>query len=230
MDERLIERIVSQVLRQLRKRVLVLITPALAYEQVVYQRLKQLSTVSFSVYMTEEQAQQNHFVDWKQLGEVIAAHTLPSHELGQYDSLFIPFIDAQLVNEIASGLSVSEASQIILPTLAQNIPVLALKHHCCPESELNQVLGLNKNKQYSHLIKQNINKVISLGIQFDSFNEIENKIQLTGINHNIKPKENNNNLNRYITLQEVMNDPGGFSLDTHKLTDSAIDYLKTLNK
>lgn len=229
MNERVIEQIVSQVLRQLRKRILVLITPALDYEQVVYQRLKQLSMVSFSVYMTEEQVKQGHLVDWKQLGEVLTVDTLLCSTLREYDSLFVPFIDAQLVNEIANGSPVSEAGQIILSDLAQNIPVMALKYHCCPESELNQILGFNKNKQYNHLIKENIRKTISLGIQFDVLNEIENKILLTEFN-NIKPKENDNNLIRYITLHEVMNDPRAFSLNTHKLTDSAIDYLKTLNK
>ncbi|EPK4104114.1 hypothetical protein LLI24_003308, partial [Proteus mirabilis] len=36
------------------------------------------------------------------------------------------------------------------------------------------------------------------------------------------------NNNRYITLKQVMSNPGKYQLSQDKLTDSAIEYLKSL--
>ncbi|QCJ71438.1 hypothetical protein C9446_17275 [Providencia heimbachae] len=230
MNEKRIEQIVAQVLQSLKKKVLVVLSPAQGYEQAIYQRLMQLSTVSFSVYVTNEMLANPCSDKWSSLGNILTKSTFETNMLMQYQAVFLPFIDAKTVGEVANGLFTSEESQITLAALALAMPVMALKYHCCPESELNQVLGLNKNKHYNNLIKDNINKAISLGINFDSFNDIENKLLLESNELNIKSKTNQINSSRYITLNEVMNDPGGYSTNKNKLTDSATDYLKSLKK
>ena len=80
------------------------------------------------------------------------------------------------------------------------------------------------------MIKENITKAIKLGVYFDSFNEIENKFLIRDITENLKPEINDEHPNRYITLKEVMNNPRGYCANENKLTDSAIDYLKSLKK
>ncbi len=230
MNEKRIEQIVSQVLQSLKKKVLVVLSPAQGYEQVIYQRLIQLSAVSFSVYVTNEMLANPCYHKWSSLGNILTKSTFETNMLMQYHAVFLPFIDAKTVGEVANGLFTSEESQITLTALALAMPIMALKYHCCPESELNQVLGLNKNKHYNNLIKDNINKAISLGINFDSFNDVENKLLLESNELNIKSKTNQINSSRYITLNEVMNDPGGYSTSKNKLTDSATDYLKSLKK
>lgn len=230
MNEKLIEQIVAQVLSRLKKQVLVVLSPAQSYEQGIYQRLMQLSTVSFTVYITEAMSTHANLAQWGSLGKIVTKETVNINTLHQYHCIFLPFIDAKAVGEVANGLFISEESQLVLQGLSQEIPVMALKYHCCPESELNQILGLNKNEQYNSLIKDNINKTILLGVQFDSFNDIEEKLLITRCEQNKKPNIKNINLERYITLKEVMDDPGVYCLKRNKLTDSAMDYLKSLNK
>ncbi|HHR6036872.1 TPA: hypothetical protein ACS70C_001234 [Providencia alcalifaciens] len=227
MNEKIIEQIVSQVLQQLKQRVLVVLSPSQAYQQAVYQRLLSLSSMSFSFYATKEMLTQSTGNQWKEIGQQFDINTFSVDKLAEFHCVFLPFLGSKVVSEVVNGLSVSEESEIILHALSQNIPILALKYHCCPDSDLNQILGLNKNEQYNDLIKENINKAISLGIQFDTFNNIENKIL---IRNDEASSENKVNQNRYITLNEVMNDPKEYSLNKNKLTDSAIDYLKSLKK
>ncbi|HGN1704446.1 TPA: hypothetical protein ACKRTE_000248 [Providencia rettgeri] len=228
MNEKLIEQIVQQVLRQLKKQVLVVLSPVEGYQQAIYQRLAQLDSVSFSFYATVSMLQSSHIEKWAELGRVINKSTLSINTLSRYGSLFLPFIDAKGVGEIANGLLVSEESELALSALSQNIPIFALKYHCCPESELSQILGLNKNENYNRLIKDNISKVTKLGIHFDSLNEIEMKFLTNEVAENLKSEINNENPNRYITLKEVMDNPRGYCANENKLTDSAIDYLKSL--
>lgn len=228
MNEKLIEQIVQQVLRQLQRQVLVVLSPVEGYQQAIYQRLAQLDSVSFSFYATASMLQSSHIEKWAKLGRVINKSTLSINTLSCYGCLFLPFIDVKGISEIANGLLVSEESELALHALSQNIPIFALKYHCCPESELSQILGLNKNENYNRLIKENISKAIKLGIHFDSLNEIENKLLTNVFSEDLKPEINNENPNRYITLKEVMNNPRGYCANENKLTDSAIDYLKSL--
>ncbi|AXH63988.1 MULTISPECIES: hypothetical protein [Providencia] len=230
MNEKRIERIVQQVLRQLKRQVLVVLSPVEGYQQAIYQRLAQLDSVSFSFYATASMLQSADVEKWAELGSVVNKSTLSISRLSHYDSLFLPFIDAKVVGEIANGLFVSEESELALHALSQNMSILALKYHCCPESELSQVLGLNKNENYNRLIKENISKAINLGIHFGSLNEVEKKFIVNEITEELKPEINNEHPNRYITLKEVMNNPRGYCANENKLTDSAIDYLKSLKK
>ncbi|MCF1957192.1 hypothetical protein L1K40_21560, partial [Escherichia coli] len=93
-------------------------------------------------------------------------------------------------------------------------------------------LGLNKNKEYNLLIQENISRLKSMGITFHPINDVEANLINHDINHQTKPeykpeiKQEKNN--RYITLNEVMNKPGEYHLSQDKLTDSAIEYLKSL--
>ncbi|MBQ0268020.1 MULTISPECIES: hypothetical protein [Providencia] len=230
MNEKRIERIVQQVLRQLKRQVLVVLSPVEGYQQAIYQRLAQLDSVSFSFYATASMLQSSDVEKWAELGSVVNKSTLSISRLNHYGSLFLPFIDAKVVGEIANGLFVSEESELALHALSQNMSILALKYHCCPESELSQVLGLNKNENYNRLIKENISKAINLGIHFGSLNEVEKKFIVNEITEELKPEINNEHPNRYITLKEVMNNPRGYCANENKLTDSAIDYLKSLKK
>lgn len=231
MNEKLIEQIVERVLHYLNKQVLVVLSSSEGYQKAIYQRLTQFSSVSFSLYATASMPRNDYFSQWATLGKIVDENTFLFHELGKYHCIFLPFIDSKTVGEIANGLFTSEESRLVLRALSLNIPVMALKYHCHPDSELNHILGLNKNEKYNSLIKDNISKAISLGIQFDSLNKIENKLTNNKLNEEKNYKEeNDNNQHHYITLKEVMNNPGGYCTNKNKLTDSAIDYLKSLKK
>lgn len=68
--------------------------------------------------------------------------------------------------EIINGLMISEEGTLIHSALAKNIPIIALPYFCQPNSEINQILGLNQNEHYNLVLKQNIERLISMGITF----------------------------------------------------------------
>ena len=82
------------------------------------------------------------------------------------------------------------------------------------------------------MLKQNIERLISMGITFCSINEVEDNLKKNAFDHKLKfinkteTKQLNNN--RYITLKQVMSNPEKYQLSQDKLTDSAIEYLKSL--
>lgn len=232
MDNQLIERIVAEIEKRMKKSVLLALTPAPGYQDEIYQRINTFSHIRFSLFVTTQAQACHDLSKWRHLGDMYKADEFDINALSSYGALFVPYFDKKLVGEIVSGLFISEEGKLIHSALAQNIPVMALPYFCQPESELNEILGLNKNKEYNLLIQENINRLKSLGVSFYSINEIETYLVNNKVNLNTKPecypeikKENNN---RYITLNEVMNKPGEYHLSQDKLTDSAIEYLKSL--
>ena len=232
MDNQLIERIIAEIEKRMKKSVLLALTPAPGYQDEICQRIGTFSTVHFSLFVTQSAKESHDLAKWRHLGDMHSAHEFNLNLLAAYQALFIPFLDKKLVGEIVNGLFISEEGQLIHAALAQNIPVIALPYFCQPESELNEILGLNKNKQYNLLIQENINQLKSMGIIFCSMNEVEDNLTNYDINNEVipeyKPEIKKETNDRYITLNEVMNKPGEYSLSQDKLTDSAIEYLKSL--
>lgn len=230
MDAQLIEKIVAEIEKRIRKPILLALTPALGYQNEIYQRLTLFSTVRFSLFVSTSAKETYSLEKWEKLGkrENITPETF--YSLSSYHALFIPFLDNKLVGEIANGLLMSEESQLIHSALSQNIPIIALPYFCQPESELNEIIGLNKNKEYNLIIKNNIQKLTTMGFVFCSINDVEEYLSTykkrEQTNLEIKQKDNN----RYITLNEVMANPEDYHLAKHKLTDSAIEYLKSVKK
>ncbi|MCK9781292.1 MULTISPECIES: hypothetical protein [Enterobacterales] len=232
MDNQLIERIVAEIERRMKKSVLLALTPAPGYQDEICQRINTFSHIRFSLFVTT-QAQVSHDLSkWRHLGDMYNASEFDYQQLSTYHALFVPYFDKKLVGEIINGLFISEEGKLIHSALAQNIPVMALPYFCQPESELNEILGLNKNKEYNLLIQENISRLKSMGIIFQPINDIEANLINYDVSYKTKPeykpeiKQKDNN--RYITLNEVMNKPGEYHLSQDKLTDSAIEYLKSL--
>ncbi|OEJ06825.1 hypothetical protein BHE89_19365, partial [Shigella sp. FC1967] len=173
MDNQLIERIVAEIERRMKKSVLLALTPAPGYQDEICQRINTFSHIRFSLFVTT-QAQVSHDLSkWRHLGDMYNASEFDYQQLSTYHALFVPYFDKKLVGEIINGLFISEEGKLIHSALAQNIPVMALPYFCQPESELNEILGLNKNKEYNLLIQENISRLKSMGIIFQPINDIE---------------------------------------------------------
>ncbi|QAV22755.1 hypothetical protein [Proteus hauseri] len=232
MDNQLIERIVAEIEKRMKKSVLLALTPAPGYRDEICQRIGTFSVIRFSLFVTAQAQTCHDLSKWCHLGDIYKADEFDINQLSSYGALFIPYFDKKLVGEIVNGLFISEEGKLIHSALAQNIPVIALPYFCQPESELNEILGLNKNKEYNLLIQENINRLKLLGVCFYSINEVETYLVNNDVNLNKKlehyPEIKKENNNRYITLNEVMNKPGEYCLSQDKLTDSAIEYLKSL--
>ncbi len=69
------------------------------------------------------------------------------------------------------------------------LKIFLLLHYltfCQPNSEINQILGLNQNEHYNLVLKQNIERLISMGITFCSINEVEDNLKKNAFDHNLK--------------------------------------------
>ena len=205
MDNQLIERIVAEIEKRMKKSVLLALTPAPGYQDEICQRINTFSHIRFSLFVTTPAQESHDLSKWRHLGDIHKADEFDINNLSSYHALFVPYFDKKLVGEIINGLSMSEEGELIHSALTQN-------------------------KEYNLLIQENINRLKLLGVSFYSINEIET--YLIDNNHNKKtgyyPEIKKENNNRYITLNEVMNKPGEYCLSQDKLTDSAIEYLKSL--
>ncbi|HEJ9541527.1 hypothetical protein PT008_17155 [Proteus mirabilis] len=232
MDNQLIERIVAEIEKRIKKPVLLVLTPAPGYRDEIYQRISHFSTVRASIFVTTQAQQCHDLSQWCHVGDITQSDKFDTHRLSAYQALFIPYFDKKLVGEIINGLMISEEGTLIHSALAKNIPVIALPYFCQPSSEINEILGLNQNEQYNLVLKQNIEQLVLMGITFCSINEVEDNLKKNIFEHKLKyinkteTKKPNNN--RYITLKQVMSNPKKYQLSQDKLTDSAIEYLKSL--
>ncbi|MGL6577145.1 hypothetical protein ACSZOE_08005 [Aeromonas hydrophila] len=61
-----------------------------------------------------------------------------------YRALVLPFLDYPLAMDLLSGSLQSPVARRLHDALLSGLPVLALRYHCDPASELNQLLGRNR--------------------------------------------------------------------------------------
>ncbi|KLN96897.1 hypothetical protein [Moellerella wisconsensis] len=240
MDNQLFEQLVNQIMQRFQPKVLLVLTAASGYQHEIYQRLKQCNRCHFSLYIAENARHIHSLEQWDQLGEVINPEqaTLVTC-LAQYQHLFIPFMDFSTLGDLANGLFNRQETQLIHAALMQNINIIALAYNCSPTSELNTLLGMNKNTAHNQLIQKNIEQLIGSGIDFCSLPDAEHKLT-SHQTYSEKPYFDKSGYpdqkseiapiteQRYITLNDVMNNPGEYNSTRSKLTDSAIDYLKNL--
>lgn len=228
MNENIVETLVAEILKRLQKKVLLVLTNAGGYQDEIYIRMRYYNNFSFSIMIAENAVNQHDVDKWRQLGDIVNfdEHSLPA-ALDKFDSLFIPFLDFETMGDVANGIFTTDGAQVINYALMKNINVLALDYNCNPKSELNQVLGLNKNAGYNGQLQTNINKIVSSGVQLCTMNEIESKWNPAESKLEYEPRGIIESPLRYITLNDVINSGRDSFSNNEKLTDLAVEYLKT---
>lgn len=230
MDNNVVEMLVAEVLHRLKKKTLIVLTNAGGYKDEIYARIRQYGTLSFSIMIAEGAAVQHSENQWRQVGEIIRFEpaSLPT-ALQAFDSVWVPFLDFETLGEIANGIFASEGANVINHALMQGMNVVALDYNCNPDSELNQVLGFSKNAAYHERIKHNIKTLIASGVRFCSMNEVESHLNHSQYQGRHDPK-NESLPERYITLNDVMVYGKDYFATDAKLTDLAIEYIKSNKK
>ena len=220
MSEQQIDRLVAQILQRLQPPVLVMVTAADGYRQAIRQRLAGCGQrLVLAMDETLEDA-----AAWHQLGEVLPLSGEPP--VG-YKALLLPFLDYTQAADLVNGTLQSPVARRLHEALLAGIPVLALRYHCCPHSELNQLRGAVVDSAYTAHIDATLARLATCGVMLCTMNELLEKLA-TGVTAPAPtplatPR-------RYLTVTDIVNNPSLAARPDVVLTDAAVDYVKTKKK
>ncbi|HCA2319862.1 TPA: hypothetical protein MNP59_005190, partial [Klebsiella pneumoniae] len=105
--------------------------------------------------------------------------------------------------------------------LLAGIPVLALRYHCDPHSELNRLRGAQAGSAYAGHLQTTLARLEACGVFLGTMNELLAKLDAP-----TAPAAVNSEPRRYLTVTDVVNNPALAAAPRAQLTDAAIDYLK----
>ncbi|PLL07418.1 hypothetical protein CWN50_39150, partial [Klebsiella michiganensis] len=110
--------------------------------------------------------------------------------------------------------------------LLSGLPVLALRYHCDPASELNQLRGAQPDSAYAGHMQATLARLAECGIALCTMNELLEK--LASGREAAAPSASGPR--RYLTVTDVVNNPALACAPEAQLTDAAIDFLKNRKK
>ncbi|MGZ0751775.1 hypothetical protein [Kluyvera sichuanensis] len=220
MSEQQIDRLVAQILQRLQPPVLVMVTAADGYRQAIRQRLAgcgQRLVLAMDETLEDTAA-------WHQLGEVLPLSGEPP--MG-YKALLLPFLDYPQAADLVNGTLQSPVARRLHEALLAGIPVLALRYHCCPHSELNQLRGAVIDSAYTAHIDATLARLAACGVTLCTMNELLEKLT-TGVTAPAPAPLAATR--RYLTVTDIVNNPSLAARPDVVLTDAAVDYVKTKKK
>ena len=220
MSEQQIDRLVAQILQRLQPPVLVMVTAADGYRQAIRQRLAGCGQrLVLAMDETLEDA-----AAWHQLGEILPLSGEPP--MG-YKALLLPFLDYPQAADLVNGTLHSPVARRLHEALLAGIPVLALRYHCCPHSELNQLRGAVIDSAYTAHIDATLARLAACGVTLCTMNELLEKLT-TGVTAPAPAPLAATR--RYLTVTDIVNNPSLAARPDVVLTDAAVDYVKTKKK
>ena len=223
MTDEQIERLVEQMLRRLQPPLLVMVTAAQGYRQAIRNRLAgcgQPLQLALAAEIEDGAL-------WQPLGETVPAsiwqQALPP---APYRALVLPFLDYPLAMDLLSGSLQSPVARRLHDALLSGLPVLALRYHCDPASELNQLRGAQPDSAYAGHMQATLARLAECGIALCTMNELLEK--LASGREAAAPSASGPR--RYLTVTDVVNNPALACAPEAQLTDAAIDFLKNRKK
>lgn len=220
MSEQQIDRLVAQILQRLQPPVLVMVTAADGYRQAIRQRLAGCGQrLVLAMDETLEDA-----AAWHQLGEILPLSGEPP--MG-YKALLLPFLNYPQAADLVNGTLQSPVARRLHEALLAGIPVLALRYHCCPHSELNQLRGAVIDSAYTAHIDATLARLAACGVTLCTMNELLEKLT-TGVTAPAPAPLAATR--RYLTVTDIVNNPSLAARPDVVLTDAAVDYVKTKKK
>lgn len=223
MTEQQLDRLVSQIIQRLQPPVLVMVTPAQGYRHAIRQRLAGCGqTLHLALDGAIEDAEQ-----WQALGETLPVaqwhNALPA---APYKALLLPFLDYPLAADLLNGSLQSPVARRLHDALLAGIPVLALRYHCDPHSELNQLRGVQTDSAYAAHVKTTLARLESCGVVLCTMNSLLEKLT-SGVQ---RPTATPGDARRYLTVTDIVNNPALAEAPDAVLTDAAVDFLKAQKK
>lgn len=218
MTDEQIEGLVARILQRLRPPVLVMVTAADGYRAAIRQRLAE-SGYPLRLALEDGLADA---AAWREVGEIIPSSAwqdaLPS---APWRAVLLPFLDYPLASDLLNGTLSSPLARCAHEALLAGIPVLALRYHCDPLSELNQLRGAQADSAYAGHLQATLARLESCGVFLGTMNEL-----LATLDAPTAPAAASGEPRRYLTVTDVVNNPALAAAPHAQLTDAAIDYLK----
>lgn len=223
MTDQQMEDLVERIIQRLRPPVLVMVTAAAGYRHAIRQRLagcgERLHLALDSGIDDGEQ--------WRAIGKTLPAadwqQELPS---ASYKALLLPFLDYPLAADLVKGSLHGPVARRVHDALLSGLPVLALRYHCDPASELNQLRGAQPDSAYAGHMQATLARLAECGIALCTMNELLEK--LASGREATAPSASGPR--RYLTVTDVVNNPALACAPEAQLTDAAIDFLKNRKK
>ena len=223
MTNQQMEDLVERIIQRLRPPVLVMVTAAAGYRQAIRQRL---AGCGESLHLALESGIDDG-EQWQAIGKTLAAadwqHALPS---ASYKALLLPFLDYPLAADLVKGSLHGPVARRVHDALLSGLPVLALRYHCDPASELNQLRGAQPDTAYAGHMQATLARLAECGIALCTMNELLEKLA-SGREATAAPASSPR---RYLTVTDVVNNPALACTPEAQLTDAASDFLKNRKK
>ena len=223
MTDQQIECLVERILQRLKPPVLVMVAAATGYRHAIRQRL---ASCGESLHLALDSGIEDG-EQWQALGKTLPAadwqDTLPSVP---YKALLLPFLDYPLAADLVNGSLHSPLARRVHDALLSGLPVLALRYHCDPASELNQLLGAQPNSAYAGHMQATLARLADCGVTLCTMNEL---LERLASGSEAAPVLTST-MRRYLTVTDVVNNPALASTPQAQLTDAAIDFLKNRKK
>lgn len=220
MTEEEIERLVICTLRRLSPPILVMITAAEGYRKTIRRRLSECGQhlhLAFAEEVTD-------VAQWQDIGEVLPVEAwqerLPTTLA--YRALVLPFLDYPLAAQLVNGMLNSPVVMRLHDALLAGIPVLALRYHCDPASELNQLRGAEIDSAYIKHMQATLTRLTEFGVTLCTMSQLLEKLT-PGVD---MTASSDIATHRYLTLTDIMDNPDLASKPGVHLTDAATDFLK----
>ncbi|HED2525684.1 TPA: hypothetical protein R4Y92_004486 [Klebsiella aerogenes] len=218
MTDEQIEGLVARILQRLQPPVLVMVTAADGYRAAIRQRL---AGSGYPLRLALEDGLADAAA-WREVGEIIPSSAwqdaLPS---APWRAVLLPFLDYPLASDLLNGTLSSPLARCAHEALLTGIPVLALRYHCDPLSELNQLRGAQADSAYAGHLQATLARLESCGVFLGTMNEL-----LATLDAPTAPAAASGEPRRYLTVTDVVNNPALAAAPHAQLTDAAIDYLK----
>lgn len=226
MTDEQIERLVERMLQRLQPPLLVMVTATKGYREAIRSRL---AGCGHRLHLALEEGIEDA-MQWKPLGDAVASsvwqQTLPQTP---YRALVLPFLDYPLAMDLLSGTLRSPVAQRVHDALLTGLPVFALRYHCDPASELNQLLGAQPNSAYAGHMHAALTRLSEIGVTLCNINELLETLA-SGDDAAPVPASTTSTARRYLTVSDVERNPLLASAPEAQLTDAAIDFLKSNRK
>ena len=223
MTDQQMEDLVERIIQRLRPPVLVMVTAAAGYRHAIRQRL---AGCGESLHLALDSGIDDG-EQWRAIGKTLPAadwqQELPS---ASYKALLLPFLDYPLAADLVKGSLHGPVARRVHDALLSGLPVLALRYHCDPASELNQLRGAQPDSAYAGHMQATLARLAECGIALCTMNELLEK--LASGREAVAPSASGPR--RYLTVTDVVNNPALACAPEAQLTDAAIDFLKNRKK
>ncbi|KAA5931031.1 MULTISPECIES: hypothetical protein [Pantoea] len=218
MNDEQIECLIERIIQRLTQPVLVMISGTAGYRQAIRNRL---ARCGYRLHLLLDKSISDAD-QWQSIGDTLSANSWQEtlHNT-PYRALLLPFLDYPLAADLVNGSLQNPLARHVHEALLKGVPVMALRYHCDPTSELNQLLGVQPDAAYQRHMQVTLARLTECGITLCTMNELLEKLAMGGESAALTKT----NKRRYLTVTDLKNNPALASSPEVRLTDAAMEFV-----